>query len=179
MFFGRDAPLVEAIDKLRGQGLGAPPRLYVLLGASGVGKSSFLRAGLLPRLERDDRHFLPLPPLRPERARRSSATTVSSALWSRRCRKRLGRRCARRPRPASMRCGRFCRRPAAAAQSSLAAVDPAAKPPALVIAIDQAEELFARRSGGRGRPSARTARGARPDRRSGRHRPLRHSLRRL
>ena len=46
----------------------APPRLLVILGASGAGKSSFLRAGLLPRLERDDRNFLPLPIVRPERA---------------------------------------------------------------------------------------------------------------
>jgi hypothetical protein len=37
----------------------------------------------------------------------------------------------------------FLRRLSAAAQSSLAAVDTAAKSPALVIAIDQAEELFA------------------------------------
>ena len=36
-------------------------------GPSGSGKSSFLRAGLWPRLERDDRHFLPLPVIRPEK----------------------------------------------------------------------------------------------------------------
>lgn len=39
----------------------------VILGASGSGKSSFMRAGLLPRMERDDRHFTVLPPVRPER----------------------------------------------------------------------------------------------------------------
>src|SRR4029077_14775889 len=38
------------------------------LGASGAGKSSFMRAGLLPRLARDDRHFLALPIVRPHRA---------------------------------------------------------------------------------------------------------------
>jgi hypothetical protein len=58
---------VEAFDKLRGLREGAPPRLLVVLGASGSGKSSFLRAGLLPRLARDDRDFLPLPLIRPER----------------------------------------------------------------------------------------------------------------
>jgi len=42
--------------------------LFVILGASGSGKSSFMRAGLWPRLKRDDRHFLPLPVIRPERA---------------------------------------------------------------------------------------------------------------
>ena len=68
IFFGRDAPIVQALDKLRGQREAAPPRLFVVLGASGAGKSSFMRAGLLPRLEREDRHFLPLPIVRPHRA---------------------------------------------------------------------------------------------------------------
>src|ERR1700677_4145192 len=68
IFFGRDAPIVEAADRLRGLKSAAPPRLLVILGASGAGKSSFLRAGLLPRLARDDLQFLPLPVIRPERA---------------------------------------------------------------------------------------------------------------
>ena len=49
IFFGRDAPIVEAADELRGLKAAAPPRLLVILGASGAGKSSFLRAGLWPR----------------------------------------------------------------------------------------------------------------------------------
>src|SRR5262249_12185212 len=68
IFFGRDAPIVEALDKLRGLREGVAPRLLVILGASGAGKSSFLRAGLLPRLARDDRNFLTLPVIRPDRA---------------------------------------------------------------------------------------------------------------
>ena len=142
VFFGRDAPLVEAMDKLRGQGLGAPPRLYVLLGASGAGKSSFLRAGLLPRLARDDRHFLPLPPLRPERAPIFGDNGLLGALVK--ALPEATRASLRAAAEAGVDALRpFLRRLAAAAQSSLAAVDPAAKPPALVIAIDQAEELFA------------------------------------
>jgi hypothetical protein len=50
IFFGRDAPIIEALDQLRGMRQAAPPRLMVILGASGAGKSSFLRAGLLPWL---------------------------------------------------------------------------------------------------------------------------------
>lgn len=68
IFFGREAPVIEAIDRLRGLTEAAPPRLLVILGASGAGKSSFLRAGLLPRLGRDQTTFLPLPVIRPERA---------------------------------------------------------------------------------------------------------------
>jgi hypothetical protein len=67
IFFGRDAPVIEALDRLRGLREAGPPRLLVILGASGAGKSSFLRAGLVPRLKRDDRHYLPLPIIRPER----------------------------------------------------------------------------------------------------------------
>jgi TIR domain len=68
IFFGRDGPIVEALDRLRGLRETTPPRLLVILGASGAGKSSFLRAGLFPRLARDDWNFLPLPIIRPERA---------------------------------------------------------------------------------------------------------------
>ena len=68
IFNGRDAPMIVGLDHLRGLREAAPPRLLVILGASGAGKSSFLRAGLMPRLVRDDRNFLTLPIIRPERA---------------------------------------------------------------------------------------------------------------
>lgn len=58
IFFGRDAAIVEALDTLRGLRDAAAPRLLVILGASGAGKSSFLRAGLFPRIARDDQTFL-------------------------------------------------------------------------------------------------------------------------
>ena len=80
IFFGRDAPVIEALDQLRGLRETTPPRLLVILGASGSGKSSFLRAGLLPRLKRDDRHFLPLPIIRPERAAINGETGLLTAL---------------------------------------------------------------------------------------------------
>ncbi|MEQ1680814.1 MAG: TIR domain-containing protein [Nitrospira sp.] len=66
IFFGRDAAIVRALDKLRTMREQGIDRLCVILGASGSGKSSFLRAGLWPRLKRDDHHFLPLPVIRPE-----------------------------------------------------------------------------------------------------------------
>jgi hypothetical protein len=67
IYFGREAPTVNAIDQLRGMCEAAPPRLLVILGASDAGKSSFLRAGLLPRLGREDRTFMPLPVISPAR----------------------------------------------------------------------------------------------------------------
>ncbi|MDH4017273.1 MAG: AAA family ATPase, partial [Actinomycetota bacterium] len=71
IFFGREAPTIDLLAQLRGLRDGPPPKLLVILGASGAGKSSFMRAGVLPRLARDDRNFLPLPVLRPG----------SAALW--------------------------------------------------------------------------------------------------
>ena len=68
IFFGREAPTVAALDQLRGLREAAAPRFLAILAASGAGKSSFLKAGILPRLARDDRHFLTLPVVRPERA---------------------------------------------------------------------------------------------------------------
>jgi hypothetical protein len=46
--------------------------IAAILGASGSGKS--LRAGVLPRLARDDRQFLALPIIRPERQAARSIT---------------------------------------------------------------------------------------------------------
>ena len=68
IFFGRDGAIVLTLDALRGLRAAAAPRFATILGASGAGKSSFLRAGILPRLARDSRHFYVLPVIRPERA---------------------------------------------------------------------------------------------------------------
>ena len=95
IFFGREAPTIEALDRLRGLTEAAPPRFLVILGASGAGKSSFLRAGLLPRLARDDRNFLPLPIVRPERAALTGETGLIRSLEA----AFRGARAARRPAP--------------------------------------------------------------------------------
>ena len=75
IFFGREAPLIRAMDTLRRME-DRGEHVFVILGASGAGKSSFMRAGLWPRLKRDDRRFLALPVIRPER----SAITGQSGL---------------------------------------------------------------------------------------------------
>jgi tetratricopeptide (TPR) repeat protein len=68
VFFGRDASIIETLDALRRLREAGTPRLFAILGASGAGKSSFLRAGLLPRLRRDEDSFLPLPLISAKRA---------------------------------------------------------------------------------------------------------------
>ena len=77
VFFGRSADIVRGIDALRGLAAAAPPRLLVILGASGAGKSSFLRAGLWPRLARDDGQWVAM---RAVRAGRGGAIEGSEGL---------------------------------------------------------------------------------------------------
>ncbi len=65
MFFGRDEEIEEGLDQLnyvRRFGLSG---FVLMLGASGSGKSSLLRAGLIPRLKRDPERWLVLDPIRP------------------------------------------------------------------------------------------------------------------
>ena len=145
IFFGRDAPIVSGLDKLRALREDKPSRTLVILGASGAGKSSFLRAGLYPRLQRDNHHFLPLPIIRPGHAPLYGETGLLMALvdafqW------------AQIPMPkAELR---------AAIESGGAKVKHlltllvgkmtpvylegthSHKPPTVVVSIDQAEELF-------------------------------------
>jgi WD40 repeat protein len=80
VFFGREAEMVRGLDTLRRLRERDVERMLVLLGASGAGKSSFLKAGLWPRLGRDDRRFLPLPVLRPEKAVLSGPSGLAASL---------------------------------------------------------------------------------------------------
>lgn len=81
IFFGRDAQIVRGLDKLRRLARTGVERMLIILGASGCGKSSFLRAGLWPRLKRDDSTWLPLPTIRPERAVISGTFGLVEALY--------------------------------------------------------------------------------------------------
>jgi len=142
IFFGRDGALILTMDRLRGLKSAAKPRFATILGASGAGKSSFLRAGLLPRLARDSRNFTVLPVLRPERAALTGehglANVLDAALRARGLvRNRADLRAAVTGGAAGVR---------PLLRDLARAIDPgdvaADGQPVLVLAIDQAEELL-------------------------------------
>jgi formylglycine-generating enzyme required for sulfatase activity len=136
IFFGRDGPLVDVLDMLRGLREGANPRLLVLLGASGAGKSSFLRAGVLPRLARDARNFFVLPIVRPERAALSGGNGLAVALAK--AAEKRGLTITRAQIRDAIKQGVDKTREILRALGSREEE----RPPTLIVAVDQAEELF-------------------------------------
>ena len=146
IFFGREAPTIAALDRLRGLREAAPPRFLVILGASGAGKSSFLRAGLIPRFERDDRHFVALPVVRPGRSVLSGETGLIRSLEV--ALKQAGMRVARASLRTAVDEGAAKLIPLLQELADKGRVpgtegEAEAKAPSLVLSIDQAEELFA------------------------------------
>jgi len=144
IFFGREAAIVQAVDALRGM-RDADTSMFVVLAASGAGKSSFIRAGVLPRLERDRAHFLPLQIIRPGRAPIEGENGLIAALQrlAERFRKPIDRDGMR----ALVEGGvepiiQFLEEMVAAAVSIGDEEGREAAQPVPVLAIDQAEELF-------------------------------------
>jgi hypothetical protein len=146
IFFGRDGPTVVGLDLLRGLREAPPPRLLVILGASGAGKSSFLRAGLLPRLARESQHFLPLPVIRPERAVLTGESGLIASLEQALKQTGLGRTRAdiRKAIESGAASVASVLEDLAKAKTAAGTGDDtkASKPPTLVLAVDQVEELF-------------------------------------
>jgi formylglycine-generating enzyme required for sulfatase activity len=146
IFFGREGPIVVGLDMLRGLRDAAPPRLAVILGASGAGKSSFMRAGLLPRLNRESHNFLPLPVVRPERAVMTGESGLTTSLEQ--AFSSVGAPRARVHIRATLDEGgdSFNELLATLANAKLRQLHleagEAPEPPCVVISIDQAEELF-------------------------------------
>ena len=145
IFFGRDAMVVRGLDRLRGLVQDGVEPLMVVLGASGSGKSSFLRAGLLPRLARDDAMFLALPIIRPEGAVLSGGAGLAQSLAA---------VCAKLSPPRTLgrikeiiaqgaeALGNLLDELVDAAGQRLIHVDQPEAGPVVVISVDQAEELF-------------------------------------
>ncbi len=143
IYFGRDVQILRAMDTLRGMSNKGTEQLFVILGASGTGKSSFLRAGLLPRLKRDNRHFLPLHVIRPEQNVISGTAGLAVAIHN-----ALGKH----EQTLSGIKTSLIKTPGVlasllvgvqkAATQVLQLTNPQALPPTLILAVDQAEELF-------------------------------------
>lgn len=153
IFFGRDGQIVRALDRIRVIARVGVDRMLVILGASGSGKSSFLRAGLLPRLNRDDRTWLPLPAIRPERAAISGDFGLAQALLSKISEERFAGEFRKRGLPRSRAAiQEFIESDEAgllklfdalrdiAHQADLTGTN--SLPPTIILAIDQGEELF-------------------------------------
>jgi formylglycine-generating enzyme required for sulfatase activity len=65
LFYGRSREIAEALEELRKVRAERDLRPFVILGASGAGKSSLLKAGIIPRLRREAPAWLPLRAFRP------------------------------------------------------------------------------------------------------------------
>ena len=144
VYFGRDAEINRALTTIRALRVSREKNTFSILGPSGVGKSSFLRAGLLPRLQRDDRHFLTMGIVRPERHPLTGDMGLAKSIYA--LRSSLG---LDEPDLGVIKAGvgdpRLVRGWLAEAQSAsmqrfVDGVPPTA--PTVILPVDQAEELF-------------------------------------
>ncbi len=157
VFFGRDAPIVHGLDELRGMRLAETKSLFVVLGPSGTGKSSFLRAGLLPRLAREDRRFTLLGVVRPGRNALTGDAGLAAAIWH--ARDKLGISAPSLGEIKSACTGDIERLRELLIEVQKAAADRLPDPvhgdekpipPTLILPLDQAEELFSADAGAQG-----------------------------
>jgi WD40 repeat protein len=65
IFFGRENLIWEGLDRMRAMRVHRGPSMLLILGISGSGKSSLLRAGLLPRLRKNQVDWCVLSAFRP------------------------------------------------------------------------------------------------------------------
>ena len=65
LFYGRSREIAQTLEELRKMRAEGDLRPFVILGASGAGKSSLLKAGIIPRLRRETPAWLPLRAFRP------------------------------------------------------------------------------------------------------------------
>ena len=155
IFFGREAQIIKGLDQLRGLRDARAPRMLVILGASGAGKSSFLRAGLLPRLKRQDRAFLILAIVRPQQAALYGETGLLRALEGACETAKVA--ISRADLRTAVAGGAATLRPVLTelvekATETLVDASENAKPPTIVLSVDQAEELFLAEGDAEARP---------------------------
>ena len=144
VYFGRDAEINRALTTIRALRVSGDKKLFAILGPSGVGRSSFMRAGLLPRLQRDDRHFLMMDIVRPERHPLTGDLGLAQSIYALRASLALNE-----PHLGAIKAG--VRDPEHVRQWLLEAQtvamgrfinDSPATAPTLILPLDQAEELF-------------------------------------
>jgi WD40 repeat protein len=150
IFFGRETDILAGLDEFRLLRRNGSPRILAIQAASGAGKSSFLRAGLWPRLCRDA-DYAPLAVVRPAqgiltgpeglgrklapRLSRPGAPVNPGDIYSRLLADDAAKTVAE--------FAKLMTEAAAQANEERRIINPSAPPPALIIAIDQAEELLA------------------------------------
>ncbi len=149
IFFGREAEIMAGLTRLRVMRKRRSPRLLVIVAASGAGKSSYLRAGLWPRLKRDP-DFAPLAILRPALGILTGPDGLGRQIAP--FFEHLGRtkvpgdisgRLAMPGPEAMLALSGLIGEATALATAARRAGAPDARPPAPLIAIDQGEEMFA------------------------------------
>jgi TIR domain len=150
IFFGRDSDILRGLDRLRILRRDGRPRLLAIQAASGAGKSSYLRAGLWPRLGRDP-DFEALAILRPAQGIITGPEGVGQ---------KLAAKLSRPAQPinpgdlntylsgqdesqATKKFVALIELSAAQARPQRQVGDPLGRTPAIVLSVDQAEELFA------------------------------------
>lgn len=158
IFFGREADILSALTDIRQVRRRHSPRLIVIDAASGAGKSSFLRAGLWPRLKRDP-DFAPLAILRPAQGILTGPDGIGRRLapyFSQFGKPKTAGdiRAALTAADPKARVSAFRQILAEAthlASAARLAVAPDASAPAAILAIDQGEELFSAENDGESR----------------------------
>jgi WD40 repeat protein len=146
IFCGRDAQIVWAMDAVRSVRQAKTKQWFVILGPSGSGKSSFLRAGLIPRMQRDDREFLVLGIVRPERDVLLGANGLAAAIHWARQEKNLTEPALEDIKTACVKDATEVRRLLIelqeAARSQFLGAGENESPPTIMLPLDQAEELL-------------------------------------
>lgn len=81
VYFGRESDISRSLDLVNRLRRYGEAGLLLILGASGSGKSSLLRAGILPRLRRAESHWTVLPTFRPTRRPFAELSNVISRAY--------------------------------------------------------------------------------------------------
>lgn len=138
MYFGREREVQAVLEKLNQRQRLPGPRLALIVGASGSGKSSLVRAGVLPRLAHDAAAWIVCEPFRPQGdpVERCAAALEQTL-------QRLGKPAGWREIAATLRADEAARRAGLAALLTDLRSAAGQLAATLVVTVDQAEELFA------------------------------------